>query len=240
MIVAARSAGDAPEPPAYAQALRDLLVTADRGNTTDAVTEALREAILSGVVSAPAWLREDELAAALQVSRTPIREALRRLSDEGLTQRVANRGTVVTTVTIDEVLAVYAVRESLEGLVARTAALRRPRGLIDQLTEIHQRMEQSLEADPRYMAELSFEFHAAMREAVGNPYLTRFLNHAEQVIRRFGRTTFAQPGRSRTALDEHLEIIQAIAAGDADLAERIATEHMRHAREIHVAELLAR
>ena len=94
MTVAARSAGDAPEPPAYAQALRDLLVTADRGNTTDAVTEALREAILSGVVSAPAWLREDELAAALQVSRTPIREALRRLSDEGLTERVANRGTV--------------------------------------------------------------------------------------------------------------------------------------------------
>jgi DNA-binding GntR family transcriptional regulator len=137
-------------------------------------------------------------------------------------------------------LAVYAVRESLEGLVARTAALRRPRGLIDQLTEIHERMEQNLEADPRYMAELSFEFHAAMREAVGNPYLTRFLNHAEQVIRRFGRTTFAQPGRSRTALDEHLEIIHAIAAGDADLAERIATEHMRHAREIHVAELLAR
>src|SRR5688572_7973889 len=58
---------------AYADALHDLLATVDRGNMTDAVTEALREAILSGVLPAPAWLREDELAAALRVSRTPIR-----------------------------------------------------------------------------------------------------------------------------------------------------------------------
>lgn len=228
------------EKPAYAEALHDLLATVDRGNMTDAVTEALREAILSGVLPAPAWLREDELAAALRVSRTPIREALRRLSDEGLTQRVANRGTVVTPVTIDEVLAVYAVRESLEGLAARTAALRRPRGLVERLRDIHQRMSDNLESDPAVMAELSFEFHTAIRDAVANPYLTRFLNHAEQVIRRFGRTTFAQPGRPGEALDEHLALLEAIASGDSVLAEKIATEHMRHAREIHVAELLAR
>lgn len=237
MAKAAASTGTLPP---YAHALQGLLETVDRGNTTDAVTEALREAILSGVLVAPAWLREDDLAAALQVSRTPIREALRRLSDEGLTQRVANRGTVVTPVTIDEVLAVYAVRESLEGLAARTAATRRPRGLVEQLREIHGRMEANLEADPRVMAELSFEFHAAIRDAVANPYLIRFLNHAEQVIRRFGRTTFAQPGRPDEALAEHLGLLEAIASGDAGRAEALATEHMRKAREIHVSELLAR
>lgn len=226
--------------PVYADALHALLVEADRGNTTDAVHQAIREAILSGVLAPPAWLREDELAGALRVSRTPVREALRRLADEGLTQHVANRGSVVIPVTIDEVIAVYAVRESLEGLAARSAALRRPPGLVDELRRIHQRMAEELSGDPRVMADLSFEFHTAIREAVGNPYLTRFLNHAEQVVRRFGRTTFAQPGRPDEALDEHFGLLEAIASGDADLAESRATEHMRKAREIHVRELLTR
>lgn len=226
--------------PAYADALRDLLVGADRGNTTDAVHQALREAILSGVLAPPAWLREDELAAAMKVSRTPIREALRRLSDEGLTQHVANRGTVVTPVTIDEVLAVYAVRESLEGLAARSAALRRPPGLVDELRRIHQLMSENLEGDPQLMADLSFEFHGAIRDAAGNPYLNRFLSHCEQVVRRFGRNTFARPGRPQIALAEHFGMLEAIASGDAELAEHRAVEHMRKAREVHVTELLRR
>ena len=225
---------------AHAEALHELLVSVDRGNTTEAVHLAIREAILSGLLAPRTWLREDELATALQVSRTPIREALRRLSDEGLTQHVANRGSVVTPVTIDEVLAVYAVRESLEGLAARSAALRRPPGLVDELRSIHQRMSENLDADPRIMAELSFEFHAAIRESVGNPYLSRFLAHCEQVVRRFGRTTFAQPGRPDVALDEHFGLLEAIASGNAELAEQRATEHMRRAREVHVSELLTR
>ena len=234
------SGGETAAAPAYTSALHALLVRADRGNTTDAVHQALREAILSGILVAPAWLREDELATAMQVSRTPIREALRRLSDEGLTQHVANRGTIVAPVTIDEVLAVYAVRESLEGLAAKSAALRRPPGLVDELRSIHARMAETLDGDPKVMAELSFDFHAAIREAAENPYLSRFLAHCEQVVRRFGRTTFARPGRPETALAEHFGLLEAIASGDGDLAEQRATEHMRRAREVHVTELLSR
>lgn len=226
--------------PAYADALHELLSRADRGNTTDAVHYAIREAILTGVLTPPAWLREDELATALRVSRTPVREALRRLADEGLTQHVANRGSVVSPVTTEEVLAVYAVREVLEGLAARSAAQRRPPGFVDELNRIHQRMVDERDGDPQVMAELSFEFHAAIRAAAGNPYLTRFLIHAEQVVRRFGRNTFAPAGRPDEALEEHFGLLQAIVSGDAELAEQRATEHMRKAREVHVMELLGR
>lgn len=236
----ALSSTEAVNAPDYAEALRGLLVRADHGNTTDAVHQALREAILSGVLAPPTWLREDELATAMRVSRTPIREALRRLSDEGLTQHVANRGSVVIPVTIDEVLAVYAVRESLEGLAARSAAARRPAGLVDELRRIHHEMSEILDGDPHAMSELSFEFHAAIREAAGNPYLSRFLAHCEQVVRRFGRNTFTRPGRPEIALAEHYGLLEAIASGDGDLAEQRATEHMRQAREVHVTELLSR
>ena len=90
------------------------------------------------------------------------------------------------------------------------------------------------------MSELSFEFHAAIRDASGNPYLIRFLSHCEQVVRRFGRNTFARPGRPEVALAEHFGLLEAIASGNGDLAEQRATEHMRQAREVHVTELLSR
>lgn len=206
---------------------------------TDAVTDALREAILSGVLTPPTWLREDELAQALRVSRTPLREALRRLSDEGLTQRVANRGTVVTQMTMDEILAVYAVRESLEGLAARTAAIRRPEGLVDALSNVHRRMIEAVGAEPSVMAGLNLEFHRLIRDASGNPYLARFLTQVEHAVRRFAQTTYAHAGRGQDALGEHFGILEAIAAGDADLAEHRASEHMQRAREVRVRQMLS-
>src|SRR5688500_8283606 len=90
----------------------------NRGSTSDDVTSAVREAILDGTLPPSTWLREHDLAAALQVSRTPVREALMRLADEHLVERVANRGSVVRPMTLEEVLAVYMVRETLEGLAA--------------------------------------------------------------------------------------------------------------------------
>src|ERR1700753_2242511 len=104
---------------------RYLAAQPQRGSASDAVTNALREAILDGTIAESTWLREEDLARELSVSRTPVREALRRLSDERLTNRVANRGSIVAPMTLDEVLAVYVVRESLEGLAARTVAQRR-------------------------------------------------------------------------------------------------------------------
>lgn len=224
----------------YSEALRELLVKPEHGSMTDAVTDALREAILRGLFAPPAWLREDELAHALDVSRTPVREALRRLTDEGLTQRVANRGTVVSPMTLDEILAVYAVRASLEGLAARTAASRRPAGLVDDLKSVHQQMVAAAERDdPAGIAALNLEFHRLIRDATANPYLSRFLTQVEHAVRRFGQTTFSLPGRGEDAAAEHLGILEAIAAGDPDLAEERAAEHMRRARESRIRQIVA-
>ncbi|CAN5338130.1 GntR family transcriptional regulator [soil metagenome] len=225
--------------PAYAQPLRILLEAPTHGSMTDSVTDALREGILSGVLVPMTWLREDEIAQALEVSRTPVREALRRLSDEGLTQRVANRGTVVAPMTMDEIFAVYAVRETLEGLAARHAATRRQPWLIDELTRVHRQMSETDPADTAAFATLNLEFHRLLRQASGNSYLERFLRQVEHAVRRFGQTTYSAPGRVQETLDEHFAIVQAIVAGDADEAERCAIHHMRKAREIRLQQFLA-
>lgn len=225
--------------PAYAARLRELLEAPTHGSMTDSVTDALREGILSGILAPLTWLREDEIATSLNVSRTPVREALRRLSDEGLTQRVANRGTVVAPMSMDEILAVYAVRETLEGLAARTAAIRRQPQLIDDLTRVHRAMADTDPAEQATLASLNLEFHRIIRQASGNSYLERFLRQVEHAVRRFGQTTYSSPGRVHEALDEHFAIVQAIVAGDPDEAERCAIRHMRKAREIRLQQLLS-
>jgi DNA-binding GntR family transcriptional regulator len=205
------------------------------GSATDAVTEALREAILDGRLPPSTWLREDELAQQLHVSRTPIREALRRLTDEHLTVRAAHRGTVVASMSLDDIVAVYLVRESLEGLAARMTAVRQPPGTVEALLAVHNRMADAADAnDTATLAELNLEFHRVLREASGNSYLDRFLTQVEHAVRRFGRSTYDSPGRTSAALTEHAAIIEAIAAADADLAATRAAEHMRKAREVRV------
>lgn len=205
------------------------------GSATDAVTDALREAILDGRLPPSTWLREGDLARHLNVSRTPVREALRRLTDENLTVRTAHRGTVVAQMSLEDIVAVYLVRESLEGLAARMTAARRAPGVVDALLAVHNEMTTvAASNDTRKLAALNLDFHRVLREASGNAYLGRFLTQVEHAVRRFGRTTYEYPDRTQAGIAEHQAIIEAVAAADADLAAKRAAEHMRNAREVRV------
>lgn len=216
--------------------LRQYLEEAPQhGTTTDAITDALREAILDGSLPPSSWLREDDLARQLCVSRTPVREALRRLSDEHLTVRSAHRGTIVAPMSLDDVLAVYAVRETLEGLAARMTAARQPPGVVDALLGVHGEMTLAVESEQYALARrLNLDFHRVLRDGTGNPYLQRFLVQVEHAVRRFATTTLEAPGRAAAALVEHQGIIEAVAGGDPELAAQRATEHMRRAREVRI------
>lgn len=205
------------------------------GSATDAVTDVLREAILDGRLPPSTWLREDELARHLNVSRTPVREALRRLTDENLTVRTAHRGTIVAQMSLEDIVAVYLVRESLEGLAARMTAARRAPGVVDALLAVHNQMAAAAAVgDTSALVSLNLDFHRVLRDASGNAYLNRFLTQVEHAVRRFGRTTYEYPDRTRAGLAEHQAIIEAVAAADADLAAKRAAEHMRNAREVRV------
>ena len=210
-----------------------------RGRTTEAVTDALREAILDGVMPPNTWLREDELAKAFNVSRTPVREALRRLADEDLAVKTTNHGTVVAPLSLEDILALYVVRENLEGVAARLAALRSPPGLVAQLDEVGDRMRQAAEdGDVAALSRFNLEWHRALREGASNTYLDRFLAQVEHAVRRMPFSTLSHHGRAEEAVREHDAVTRAIERGDGDEAERLARAHMRRAREIRIAVLL--
>jgi DNA-binding GntR family transcriptional regulator len=233
------TAGRPPEPP-QSNTFRDYLAkTPVRGSTADAVTDALREAILDGAIPATAWLREEDLATQLLVSRTPVREAIRRLVAEGLAERAPNQGTRVSPMTMEDILSVYAVRENLEGLAARLASQRSTPALRDQLMSIHVALVAAAETrDIALLGELNLAFHRAIREAAVNPYLQRFLTLVEHAVRRFGHSTFEAPGRIEATVHEHEAILVAITSAAADDAEFHARGHMRRAREARIEAFL--
>jgi DNA-binding GntR family transcriptional regulator len=99
-------------------------------------------------------------------------------------------------------------------------------------------MRAAIDRSPRTLADLNLEFHRAIRESTANPYLERFLRQVEHAVRRFGTTTYNDPTRARESLEEHEEIIDAIAAGDAVRAEQAAIMHMSHARDARIAALV--
>ncbi|HET8600412.1 MAG TPA: GntR family transcriptional regulator [Segeticoccus sp.] len=230
---------DSPDRPPYELLPKFLPGGVLRGRTTEAITDALREAILDGLMPPSAWLREDELAAAFKVSRTPVREALRRLSDEGLAVKTTNHGTVVAPLSLEDILALYVVRENLEGLTARLAAGHPSVALVKSLDEIGTRMEEAAEAaDVPALSKLNLEWHRALRHGAGNTYLDRFLGQVEHAVRRLPKSTLNHPGRPCEVIQEHDGVVRAIEAGDAETAERLARAHMRRAREIRIAVLL--
>jgi DNA-binding GntR family transcriptional regulator len=210
----------------------------ENGQTADKVAHILREAIFDGALQPSSWLRESELARQLGVSRTPVREALKRLAAEGLVDITARQGAMVSRMGVEDILEVYVVRENLEGLAARLAARHRSQAHLDQLEDVLSLMARNAEGPPKDLADLNLVFHKIIRQAAANGHLNRFLSQVEYAVRRFGRTTLEVPGRAEEAVEEHRYIVEAVAAGDAEAAERLAIEHMRRARELRIKMLI--
>ena len=199
------------------------------------VADILREAILDGQLAPGARLREAEAARELRVSRTPIRDAFRILAAEGLLNINANQGAVVSPMTAEDVIELYVMREVLEGLAARRAAQR----CLEEFAVLIPEMKRVGEAgEIRQLSRLNFQFHAIVREAAGNRYLDRSLSQIQNAARRFPDPTLGLPGRVKESIEEHVALADAISRGDAQAAEQIAIEHMRHLSELRIQMLL--
>lgn len=219
--------------------------TLSKGITAATVTNALREAILDGALPPLTWLREVDVASELGVSRTPVREGLSRLYDEGLVTRTANSGAFVAAITLEQVLAVYTVRETLESTVTRLVAGMPNHNVVTELNAIHDKMKSaaSSHAGVDELAALNLQFHAVIRQAAHNPYLDRFLVEIEHAVRRFRYSAavspYDRPSRLKETLSEHQVIIDAITAQDPDRAAEVAASHMRNARTARIEAIIA-
>jgi len=201
-----------------------------RGNAVVETTRAIRSAILDGVLSSGEWLREESLSKDLGVSRTPLREALNRLEEEGLVQRTPGSGARVATLTAEDMSVVYQVRGSLESMAARAAAQRGGSSAKARLELLHGQLWETAQAeDSNAFNRVNIEFHRALKSMADNAYLARLLSTVETAIRLFGTRTYSAK-RMAEVVAEHEAIVAAIVAGDGDEAARAAEGHAARAR----------
>jgi len=202
--------------------------TPSSGYSVENAYQTIRERILSGDLQAGQWLRESDLAQSIGVSRTPVREALRRLSAEGLVLHERNRGVQVQSWSTKDLDEIFGLRSLLEPWGASLAA---NRGTIDldYLTRITDDMEIATDQnkpDTVQLTEVNNLFHRAILEASGNDHLCSLVTSIIQVP--LVRRTFAyyKPESLRRSVAHHRELINALRARDALWAEATMRAHI--------------
>lgn len=208
--------------------LRELLQQQEAdGTTADAVYQALRRGIIHGALVPGERLRSDALASELQVSRTPVREALRKLEAEGLVAQSGSR-LVVRALSEQDLTELFYVREALEGMAARLAAENATPSEIAAIHELLEDMETvSRRGDINTLRRLTGEFHQLVCRAAHNDRLFQLLTSLLDQVRQIRTSTLYGEGRAAEALQEHRRLLQALEARDGDKAEALAREHRR-------------
>lgn len=187
---------------------------------SDIVTAALRELIISGELRAGAPLRQRDLAIRFGVSPTPVREALRRLEAQGLVERDVHRGASVVKSDFGPNQENYEIRAVLEALAARLAAERITRADVERLRELQR--QHAASRDDATAAELNRHFHFAIYEAARTPMVLAVLRLLWQA---FPDGPLSARPHAQSAR-QHAAIVEALRAGDPDLAERLTREHI--------------
>lgn len=187
---------------------------------------ALKEEIAAGTLAPGERLYETALARRLQMSRTPVREALQRLQNEGLAEARTD-GLYVRALTVQDVHELERVNRVLQGLAAELATAAGNPGDLEQLEAIMGRMEAStIAGDQAGWVAADRALHRHLRQMSGNQWLTRLLLQLEPLVGRVHYISFRRPGRMERSTHEHRAIVEAIRSGDPEVARQAMHEHL--------------
>ena len=199
---------------------------------SDAVLRELRRMIITLELAPGTAITEESLCELLKCSRTPIREALQQLVREHLVVATPRRGVSVAELRMVDFFAMLEATEGIDAIVARLAAQRFTDERIDELDEVMRLSEQAEAArDFEREVELDFEFHSVIAAASDNHFLMEFHETLHRLSTRFVFLGFNRAGTATGAIEDHQQIVEALRARDADLAESAVRSHVCHARE---------
>jgi GntR family transcriptional regulator, rspAB operon transcriptional repressor len=192
----------------------------------DVAYESLRDDITDWKLQPATVLSEIEISNRLGMSRTPVREALKRLAREGLVRDEVGRSAVVAPLSIEEAIHIYQVREALETYAIRLAARGFERDGFAELIEPLERLLAQKTNDPDAIYEISARFDRALYVAAANPYLTDMLTQLASHTRRLRRLVARRPEIIRASAEQQLGMAQAILAGNGAEAARIGAKRL--------------
>ena len=173
------------------------------------------------------------MAEEMGVSRTPVREAIRKLELEGFVVMIPRKGAYVAGISLKDITDVFEVRASLEALAAGLAAERSTSEEIETLERsLVAYSEQTNQQNIDGIVETDTDFHDLLYKASRNERLLTIITHLREIIQRVRTVSLSQPGRSKDAIEEHRQIVDAIAERNVELAQTLAREHIYSAENI--------
>ena len=206
----------------------------------EVVCETLRDAIRKGILKPGERLMEIQLAEELGVSRTPVREAIRKLELEGYVIMMPRRGTYVANLSIRDVNEVFEIRTSLDSLASGLAAERITDEELERLQRLLVLIGEYIETnDMEKIVETDTEFHDLLYQASRNTRLVGIIFNLREQLTRFRTTSMGFPGRLAATLEEHRRIVEAIAQGDVKEAQAAAEDHMEKSEQTLLASMEA-
>lgn len=196
------------------------------------VSESLRKAIKDGVLKPGERLMEIQLADELGVSRTPIREAIRKLELEGFVVMVPRRGTYVADISLKDIAQVFEIRSALEELSAGLAAERITPDELEDLERILVEINEYIANDDfDKIVDADIRFHDVLYHASRNNRLVDILNNLREQMLRFRSISMHYPGRLAATWEEHRQLVENIANHNSAQARKIAKKHMENSEK---------
>lgn len=207
----------------------------------EVVCETLRDAVRRGVLQPGERLMEIQLAEDLGVSRTPVREAIRKLEMEGYVIMMPRRGTYVADLSIRDINEVFEIRTSLESLASGLAAERINEDELEKLQRLLVEIGAYIKSeDMESIVRTDTEFHDLLYQASRNTRLVGIISNLREQLTRFRTTSMSFPGRLKATLEEHRKIVEAIAQGDEKAARKAAEHHMEKSEQTLLASMKAK
>ncbi|MCL1905994.1 MAG: GntR family transcriptional regulator [Clostridiales bacterium] len=196
------------------------------------IYQYLRDAIISRKLPAGGHLVEDDLARNLNASRTPVREALRKLESEGLVKHHRRRGVEVRQLSSKEAADIYDVCMILEGYSARLVAEQADSDVSDRLHDLLEKMREAIDAgDHEKEMQLHQSFHFTIYENCNNKRVETLLKLYNDYIQLFRAYSFKVEGRMQNSWEEHDKLFRSIVLQDGNLAETRARKHLSVSKE---------
>ena len=203
--------------------------------------EVLKKAIITGEIPAGERIVETDYADRLHISRTPLREALRKLERDGLVEYVMRRGVIVHAFTTDDVEQIYTIRNCLELLTlpdiiekATPEDITRLREYLSQMDELNE------QNDVEALSPVARDFHTAITAISGKNRILRVIEGQDEYIRRFSAMAIKQEDRRNEANEEHHRLVDLIEQKDLPAFEALMKQHIERSKECCLAALAAR
>lgn len=204
----------------------------------EVVYESLRKTIISGIIPVGERIVEKEYAERLNISRTPVREALRGLEIEELVEYLPRIGVVVKRITIEDVIEIYKIRYNLEVLAATTAMENITQEEINDIEKLLDLTEkENKEGNVEEVIKLFGEFNSKIYQASGMKRLTAMISKLNEYTQRFRNISISENPRREKALMEHRQILKAIVDKSKEKLKEIIKKHLEDSLQIVILEI---